>query len=196
MFTTSAETSWNNMALTPVFPLVMQQIVTYLSGREFERPRSVGDSLTLTDVDQPDANDAVFETPSGETITVPVREVGGQFVALLENAYEDGYYTARVSVQSAGIPIAVNVDTHESDIRCLPQSELRTTLESLGLKMVTNNEELSATIDSTRTGRSAWRIFMIAALAFLLFESLLADRMLARGKSRAQNPLENHPQNA
>ena len=33
---------WNNMALTPVFPMVMQQIVTYLSGREFERPRSVG----------------------------------------------------------------------------------------------------------------------------------------------------------
>ncbi len=196
MFTTSAETSWNNMALTPVFPLVMQQIVTYLSGREFERPRSVGDSLTLTYIDQPDANDAVFETPTGETITVPVREVGGQFVALLENAYEDGYYTARVSVQSAGIPIAVNVDPHESDIRCLPQSELRTTLESLGLKMVTNNEELAATIDSTRTGRSAWRIFMIAALAFLLFESLLADRMLARGKSRAKNPLDPHPQNA
>jgi hypothetical protein len=37
---------------------------------------------------------------------------------------------------------------------------------------------------------------MIAALAFLLFESLLADRMLARVKSRAQNPLEPHPQNA
>ena len=37
MFTTSAETSWNNMALTPVFPMLMQQVVTYLAGREFEQ---------------------------------------------------------------------------------------------------------------------------------------------------------------
>jgi hypothetical protein len=196
MFTTSAETSWNNMALTPLFPLVMQQIVTYLSGREFERPRSVGDSLTLTYVDQPDASDAVFETPAGETVTVPVREAGGQFVALLENAYEDGYYTARVSVQSAGIPIAVNVDQRESDIRCLPQGELKTTLDSLGLGMVTNDDELAAAIESSRTGRSAWRFFMIAALAFLLFECLLADRMLVRSQSRSQNPSDSLPQNA
>jgi hypothetical protein len=120
MFTTTAETTWNNMALTPVFPMVMQQIVTYLSGREFERPRSVGDSLRLTYVDQPDASDAVFDSPSGETITVPVRESGGQFVALLESAPEAGYYTARVSVQAPGLPIAVNVDPRESDVACLP----------------------------------------------------------------------------
>jgi Aerotolerance regulator N-terminal/von Willebrand factor type A domain/CARDB len=195
MFTTSAETTWNNMALTPVFPLVMQQIVTYLSGREFERSRTVGDSLTLTYVDQPDATDAVFDTPSGESVSVPVRESGGQFVALLENAYEDGYYTARVSVQSAGLPIAVNVDARESDINCLPETELRANVESLGLGVVMNDEELVAAIETSRTGRSAWRFFMILAIGFLLFECLLADRMMFRSKSREQNSLEPLPQN-
>lgn len=195
MFTTSAETSWNNMALTPVFPLVMQQIVTYLSGREFERPRHVGDSLTLTYDDQPDASDAVFETPSGETVTVPVREAGGQFVALLESAPEDGYYTARVSVQSAGIPIAVNVDSRESDIACLPETEMRANLESLGLSVIAGDGDLAAAIETNRTGRSAWRFFMMAALAFLLAECLLADRMLARGRSREQHDSEPLAQN-
>ena len=71
-FTTSADTSYNNMALTPVFPMLMQQIITYLAGREFEQPRVVGASLSLTYVEQPDASDAVFDTPSEETITVPV----------------------------------------------------------------------------------------------------------------------------
>jgi len=192
-FTTSAEITWNNMALTPVFPLVMQQIVTYLSGREFESPRLVGDSLTLTYVSQPDASDAVFDTPSGENITVPVREVGGQFVALLENAHEAGYYTARVSVQSAGLPIAVNVDPRESQVACLDDAELRANLEDLGLQVVSNGEELATAIDSTRTGRSAWRFFMIAALAFLVIESLLADRMLFRGVSKASAETSNNP---
>jgi hypothetical protein len=192
-FTTSAEITWNNMALTPVFPLVMQQIVTYLSGREFESPRLVGDSLTLTYVSQPDASDAVFDAPSGENITVPVRDVGGQFVALLENAHEAGYYTARVSVQAAGLPIAVNVDPRESQVTCLDDAELRANLEGLGLQIVSNGEELATAIDSNRTGRSAWRFFMFAALAFLVIESLLADRMLSRGRSKNTAETSNHP---
>lgn len=190
-FTTTAETTWNNMALTPVFPLVMQQIVTYLSGREFERPRVVGDSLTLTYAEQPDASDAVFEMPSGENITLLVREVGGQFVALLENAHEAGYYTARVSVQAAGLPIAVNVDTRESQVASLDETELRTNIEALGLQVAASGDELAAAIESTRTGRSAWRTFMIAALVLLLLECLLADRMLSRGRAKADEPTSN-----
>ena len=184
MFTTTAENDWNNMALTPVFPMVMQQIVTYLSGREFERPRSVGDSLTLTYMDQPDASDAVFETPAGDNITVPVREVGGQFVALLESAPEAGYYTARVSVQAADVPIAVNVDAAESDVTSLAEAELTQNLEGLGLDVVYGDAALSSAIEAGRTGRSAWRYFMIGALIFLLIECLLADRMLVRNNRK------------
>ena len=196
MFTTTAETTWNNMALTPVFPMVMQQIVTYLSGREFERPRTVGDSLALTYVDQPDASDAVFETPSEESITVPVRETGRQFVALLESAPEAGYYTARVSVQAPGLPIAVNVDSNESDVTCLPEPDLRNNLTGLGLGVAVGDVELAAAIESARTGSSSWRFFMMAALVFLLLESLLADRMMARSQSKAESTTNPLPQNA
>lgn len=196
MFTTTAETGWNNMALTPVFPMLMQQIVTYLAGREFERPRTVGDSLTLTYVEQPDASDAVFDTPSGATITVPVSGHRGQYVALLETAPEAGYYQARVSVQASGLPIAVNVDTSESDVACLPESELHANFEGLGLIVAASDDELAAAIDLTRTGRSAWRFFMIAGLAFLILESLFADRLLRRGPSKQENLDSPEPQNA
>ena len=196
MFTTTAETAWNNMALTPVFPMVMQQMVTYLAGREFERPRTVGDSLTLTYVEQPDASDAVFDTPSGNSITVPVREHRGQYVALLETASEAGYYLARVSVQAAGVPVAVNVDPRESEVACLPEAELRANLEGLGLNVASSDNELAAAIDSTRTGRSAWRFFMIAALAFLILECLFADRLLTRGRPKQEEPATPEPQSA
>ena len=176
LFTTSAETSWNNMAQTPVFPMLMQHIVTYLAGREFEEPRVVGDSLTLSYVEQPDASDAVFETPSGQTITVPVQEHRNQFVALLENSREAGFYVARVSVQAPGMPVAVNVDHRESDVTSLTATELNSSLEDTGVTVVMSDAELAAAIEVTRTGRSAWRPFMIAGLIFLLLESLLADR--------------------
>ena len=186
MFTTSAETSWNNMALTPVFPMLMQQIVNYLAGREFEQPRLVGDSLSLSYVEQPDASDAVFETPSQETITVPVRQHRDQYVAMLEDSREAGFYLARVSVQAPGMSVAVNVDPRESDVTSLSASDLNKNLEGADLTVVSSQAELVAAINTSRTGRSSWRQFLIAGLILLLVESLFADRLRKRKQARGK----------
>jgi hypothetical protein len=187
MFTTSAQPSWNNMALTPVFPMLLQRMVTYLAGREFEKPRLVGDSLSLSYVDRPDANDAVFDTPSGRTLSVPVREHRNQYVALLDNAREAGFYLARVSVQAPGMPVAVNVDTRESNVQCLPVSDLRSSLDGTGIVVAESETDLLGAIESSRTGLSFWRFFMAACLVVFVFESLFADRML-RSRSRSDKP--------
>jgi len=188
MFTTSAGTSWNNMAQTPVFPMLMQQIVTYLSGREFERPRLVGDSISLSFVEQPDATDAVFDAPSDQTITVPVQEHRNQFVAMLENSREAGFYEAKVSVQSPGIPIAVNLNTSESEVTTLTPTQLNANLKGTGVTVTNSEAELTAAIEANRTERSFWRNFMIAGLIFLLIESLFADRLGKRKRTSAKQP--------
>ncbi|QTN33645.1 BatA domain-containing protein [Akkermansiaceae bacterium] len=187
-FATSAQTAWNNMALTPVFPMLMQQIVTYLAGREFEQPRVVGDSLSLSYVQQPDANDAVYETPSGHTVTVPVSEHDNQFVAMLGSADEAGFYEAKVSVQAPGMPVAVNVDTRESEIASLTAGELRKNVDGLGLTIASSETELAAAIQEARIGSSSWRQFMIAGLVLLLAESLMADWLRKRKAARAKKP--------
>lgn len=185
-FTTSADTSWNNMALTPVFPMLMQQIVNYLAGREFEQPRLVGDSLSLSYVEQPDASDAVFDTPSKESMSVPVREHRDQFVAMLENAGEAGFYLARVSVQAPGMPIAVNVDSRESDVASLSASDLNKNLEGTDITVLASESELVAAINASRTGRSSWRFFLIAGFILLLLESLFAEFLRKRKSSRSK----------
>ena len=185
-FTTSAETSWNNMALTPVFPMLMQQIVNYLAGREFEQPRLVGDSLSLSYVEQPDASDAVFDTPSKKSITVEVSEHRDQYVAMLENSGEAGFYVARVSVQAPGMPIAVNVDSRESDVTSLSASDLNKNLEGTEITVISSEAELVAAINASRTGRSSWRYLMIAGLVLLLLESLFAEFLRKRKRSRSQ----------
>jgi hypothetical protein len=190
-FATSAETSWNNMALTPVFPMLMQQIVNYLAGREFEQPRLVGDSLSLSYVEQPDASDAVFDTPSKKSIAVPVREHRDQFVAMLENSGEAGFYVARVSVQAPGMPIAVNVDPRESDVTSLSASDLNENLEGADITVVASESELVAAIDASRTGRSSWRYLLITGFILLLLESLFAEflRKQKRSRSKQANPI-------
>lgn len=177
LFTTSATNDWNNMALTPVFPMLMQQMVTYLSGREFESPRTVGDPLSLAYTSQPDASDGVFESPSEETITVPVREYQNEYIALLEESREAGFYLAKVSVQAPGMPVAVNIDPAESNVATLSTNDLQKTLEGTSITIVGADVDLAKAIVANRGGRSSWRSFMIAGLIFLLIECLLADRL-------------------
>lgn len=187
MFTTSAGPAWNNMAMTPVFPMLLQQMVTYLSAREFENPRMVGDSLSLSYVDQPDATVAVFDTPLGNTTTVPVRHYQNHYVALLESAREAGFYLARVSLQAEGMPIAVNVDTRESTVKCMSTEDAARTLKGTGVRIVRSKAEMEDAVEETRTSRSLWRIFMLAGLAFLVVESLFAEWLFVRAPKKGEN---------
>jgi len=120
----------------------------------------------------------VFDTPSGQTITVPVREHRKQYVALLEHAREAGFYMARVSVQSPGMPVAVNVDTRESNAKCLSMPETVSSFEGTGITVAHLDTDLLGVIEQTRTGRSFWPFFMVAGLMLLLIEGLFADRLL------------------
>jgi hypothetical protein len=107
---------------------------------------------------------------------------------MLENAQEAGFYVARVSVQAPGMPIAVNVDTRESTVACLPETELRTVLDDTGIAIATNEAELLSEIEAVRTGQSSWRFFMLMGLIFLVAESLFADRLLSKQLSRQHSP--------
>ena len=189
MFTTSADSSWNNMAVTPVFPMILQQMVTYLTAREFETSRLVGDSLSLSYVDQPDASEAVFETPSEETIAVPVSEHRNRYVAMLEQARETGFYLARVSLQAPGMPIAVNVDTAESDVSCLTAAETTGSFEGTDITVTHPDEDLLDAVDQARTGRSFWLFFLLAGLGLLVIESLLANFMRKQPAANANQTM-------
>ncbi|NNC87047.1 MAG: VWA domain-containing protein [Akkermansiaceae bacterium] len=198
MFTTSADSAWNNMAVTPVFPMVLQQMVTYLTAREFETPRLVGDSLSLSYVEQPDASEAVFDTPSGETISVPVREHRNQYVAMLEHARESGFYLARVSLQAPGMPVAVNVDTAESDVGCLSPAEVARAFDGTDITVAQSEADLLDAVEESRAGRSFWHLLLLAGLGLLVVESLLANWMTRRPEGGANQtpPAGAKPENA
>jgi uncharacterized membrane protein len=183
MFTSSADPSWNNMAMTPAFPMLVQQAITYMTGREFEEARTVGDSLSLVYDDHPDANDAVFNTPSAEIVRVPVREYRNQFVAMLEQSTESGFYTAQVSLNAPGTPIAVNLDITESNVACLSSQAAQVSFDGTGFVVTASDDELHAAISGVRTARELWRNLLMAGFVLLLVESLIAFRTHRKRRS-------------
>ena len=105
---------------------------------------------------------------------MPVREHRNQYVALLDRADEAGFYLARVSVQAPGMPIAVNVDTSESDVTCLAADDLADKFRDTGIMIARSEAELLDTIQQARAGLSFWHSLLMAGLAILVLESLLA----------------------
>ena len=182
MFTSSAAPVWNNLALTPAFPMLIQQTITYMTGREFEKPRTVGDSLSLIYNDRPDVNDAIFNTPSGKSVIVPVQEHRNQFVAMLEQSSESGFYTAQVSLQAPAKPIAVNLDAAESEVESLSIELARQSFKDTNVIITSSDAELHSAIDDSRMGRVLWRYLLMLGFVLLVLESLLAHRM-RKGKS-------------
>ena len=174
----------------------MQHIVTYLAGREFEQPQVVGDALSLSYAEQPDASDAEFDTPSGQTISVPVQEHRNEYVAMLDDSREAGFYVARVSVQSQEMPVAVNVDPGESDVACLSDSEIGRLFGDSRIKVAGTAPELSAAIDSIRSTQSIWRLLMVAGLLLLVLECLFADHLIRRQKKASLTAGGEAPENA
>ena len=160
--------------LEPCCSTLVGQMVTYLTAREFEKPRMVGNSLSLAYVDQPDASNAEFDTPAGKTITVPVNEYRNQYVALLDRADKAGFYLARVSVHSPSMPIAVNVDTSESDVSCLLANDLTKQFSDTNIMIARSEGELLDAIQQARSGLSFWRTLLLAGLIIFVIESLLA----------------------
>ena len=127
----------------------------------------------------------MFDTPSGETIAVPVREHRNQYVAMLEHAREAGFYLARVSLQAPGMPVAVNVDTAESNVACLSAAETARNFAETGITVAHSDADLLDAVDQARAGRSFWLSFLLAGLGLLVIESLLAYFMHRRPAAKA-----------
>ena len=95
-----------------------------------------------------------------------------------------GFYTARVSVQTPGMPVAVNVNTDESDVRCLTIEEAQNIFGDTEIVYAESDEALAAAVAQARPLMDFSRFFLFAGLGMLLIECLLADRLL-RKKTKA-----------
>ena len=77
-------------------------------------------------------------------------------------------------------------DHRESDVTSLSASDLNENLEGADITVVASESELVAAIDASRTGRSSWRYLLITGFILLLLESLFAEFLRKRKRSRSK----------
>jgi hypothetical protein len=175
LWTSSVDTSWNDLAVRPVYLPLIHRMLRYLGDYRQPSPwRTVGEV-----VDAPAAaNGASAEgtrvalTPSGQR--VPLDGEGSDVLELTEQ----GFYEIRAQGRDAepAVVVASNVDLAESDPAVLDPKEVSAaaTGQAGG---TTASGPVTPPSDTAQEGaQRVWWYLMFAGLLFLAAETIVANR--------------------
>jgi len=186
MVTTSADRSWNELPVHPLYSMFLQQAVTTLSSRPDERHFHVGGTVEIP-VPGRKLNDPLSVTgPDGQTAELRVTASstqGNQQVVCAIDASRVGVYTIAGGGGAGGednapISAAVNVEAIESNVRVIDGGALTEQLEPQKISVIATNDAkaIEATIEKSREGMELADILLGLGIFAFLLQSILAKR--------------------
>ena len=185
LITTSVDREWSTWAVWghSLIPLMHETVNFAVSGRWKDRDVLVGQPLQchvgLRATDTP----AVLHLPNGDTKQLQPSSDGRNLTS--DPTSTSGFHKIVLGPPSNRTDwFAVNVDTQESDLTALQSDDLRTELmPGLDFRYLTEWEETTSaageTVRAISTGTGFSRSLLLAALALLLVEQLMAWNFVA-----------------
>ncbi len=170
LFTSTLDSSWNDLPLTPLYLPLMRQMARYLGERDRQAWQLVGQ--TFTAIQAKDGAIPAVDSPSNNRITERNQTAAGD---LLVNARENGFYRLRYA--AATDFAAVDLDGKESDLTKLNGDEFvaavtgadpKADAVAAGQGKLTNEER--------EAKQRVWWPLLIAALLLFVTEAVLARR--------------------
>ncbi len=180
LFASTADRDWTDLPVFPMFPLLVHEAVTHLTTPRRAQPWVVGEPIAVPLPGATVGEALVVMGPDGQTHEARVRAgVEGPMVELTE-ADRPGFYELR---PPAGPPrlVAVNVDTDESDLTMMTDTQWQAALEGAGATVWRDATAAGAARPTAQRPRELWRYALLAAIALLIFESLVGRWSARRG---------------
>jgi len=171
LVTTTLDTAWNDLPLTPMFLPVVRQMLEYLGGREGASSYTIGQAFT-TPADKDSSLPAV-DSPRGKRIDDLRKNSSGEQSL---DASEIGFY--RLRYRDRDEFVAVNLDTKESDLTRLNVEEL---VAGISPEPGDPSSQLSQSSRLTAEEKEArqrlWLPLLLTALALFVAEAVIARRI-------------------
>jgi len=174
LWTSGADLAWSNLAINPALPMLMQQAVTYLSRQSFEEPVVVGQPIVLPLAGLATGSKVGVTGPDGGQDPVRMGLRGGEVVAETDPTGLPGFYDVHADNQAPIAAVATNIDTAGSDARSLTADELTEAFAGLPVRIVPADRGVAAAVTELRVGRELWQVLVVAAIALLAVEALMA----------------------
>lgn len=176
LFTSSADRSWNNLVVSPAYPILVNQAVLYLLRQFYEEPVTIPQPLTWP-----------APAPGAEvTVTDPTGVVQHLRAGASGPATErPGFYTVQTDKAAPPVPVAVNLAPGESDVQTLAAPTLSAELIEENVRVVAADQGLASAVAASRVGHELWPALLVSALGLLVVEGWWAGRYTRRnGEAR------------
>ncbi|MEM7262773.1 MAG: VWA domain-containing protein, partial [Planctomycetota bacterium] len=176
LFTTSADRSWNQLPIHPIYAMVLQQAVAQLSDRSELRHLTVGASSRVAVSGQADQPVEIVD-PSGGKLEGRTAPGKGQVVCAVEPELP-GFY--ELSARDAKkVSVAVNVDAVEAGVRVVDRAALSKSVGASGAQVLAPSE-LAVEIENSRQGRELADVLLALGVLCFLLQSFIAKRFTDR----------------
>ncbi|MBN2582822.1 MAG: BatA domain-containing protein [Planctomycetes bacterium] len=175
---------WSNLPACHVFVAMLYEWLWYLSEPATpDRNIHPGDTLTVTVPTGRSVADATIATADGRT--VPLRPVAGDAGTKVEfdgTLIPGGYHVTMDFADKTSLTVPFNVlrDAEESDLEPLKTEQSNLLAEAGGLRFDADGLAQVQTERSTPDARPVWWYLLVALLAMMLAELLLAWRATTR----------------
>lgn len=192
MFTTTADRAWSNLAVEPLFPILIQQAVTHMTSRPGQNDFLVGDSLTLPIKGLEVGSSVKLTAPDGSSRQVTLTEPAPGVAACPIETDDAGFFIVETD-DSSPISLAANVDPRESETRGIQVGEWKQLVGSNARIIPREAKNLATEVKESRKGMEISRTLLLLALAIFILQGFLAklftNRMTSSGESNLEESL-------
>jgi hypothetical protein len=170
LLTTTLDTAWNDLPLTPIFLPLIHQVLHYLSGAETASSYLVGQ--TFTGPRDQDGSLPAVDSPSGRRETDAASASGELAVA----GREAGNY--RLRYKNRHEYVSVNLDTKESNLTRTNVDEFLAAISNRdrGRDSAVSLSE-PVTPEDIENRQRLWLLLLILSLGLFLAEAVIARRI-------------------
>jgi hypothetical protein len=171
LITTTLDTAWNDLPLTPMFLPLVRQMLEYLGGREAASSYTIDQAFNA--LPDRDGSLPAVDSPSGKRIDETRKNSTGEHSV---DASEIGFY--RLRYRDRDEFVAVNLDTRESDLSKLNVDDLIASITpSAGDRGARASDSTILTGEEKEKRQRLWLPLLLMALAVFVTEALIARRI-------------------
>ena len=131
LVTSSADRSWNELAVHPLYVMMMQQAITTLTSPT-DKEATVGEPAQLVVPGVEVGDQLKLEDPQGKQTSIKVTQVGHRPACAIETQ-SMGVYATQAEGEVPAVALAVNVDATESNVRVMDGGALAGWFELAGV---------------------------------------------------------------
>ncbi len=187
LFTSTADRTWGDFAVHPLYTMLIQQSVTQLTSKPDGWQVAVGSSVNVATPGRVVGSEAAVTDPAGEKRMVTVAEVNGQTVCPVEMS-RVGVYSVAEAGEAPGASMASNVDARESNVQVVDGGAVESKVKELGVKVVTGGGSMASMIEESRRGYELTTFLLVMGILVFLLQSVLA-RYFTNRQTRGQSDL-------